>query len=58
MARIAVVDETMCVECGICTDVCPTGAINVNGKAKIDAEKCTGCGACVDECAQGAISLQ
>lgn len=58
MAQIAVVDETMCVECEICADVCPAGAITVNGKAKIDAEKCTGCGACVDECAQGAISLQ
>jgi len=58
MAQIAVVDETMCVECGICVDVCPADAISVNGKAEIDTEKCTGCGACVDECAQGAISLQ
>ena len=54
---VAVVDTEQCVECGICADVCPTGAISVNGKAEIDHKKCTGCGACVEECAQDAISL-
>jgi len=54
---VAVVDADQCVGCGLCTDVCPTDAISVNGKAEIDHKKCTGCGACVDECSQDAISL-
>jgi len=57
MSMIAVVDTDQCVGCALCVDVCPEGAISVNGKAEIDREKCTGCGTCVEECPQDAISL-
>ncbi|HNX48217.1 MAG TPA: 4Fe-4S binding protein [Methanomassiliicoccales archaeon] len=48
------VDE--CVGCGLCEDVCPSGAITVDDVAVIDAKKCTECGACIDECPNSAIS--
>ncbi|MGI5965244.1 MAG: DUF362 domain-containing protein [Candidatus Methanomethylophilaceae archaeon] len=50
------VDESKCVACGACADVCPEGAITVDDVAVIDAGKCVDCGACVDECPSDAIS--
>jgi ferredoxin len=54
---VAIVDEEECVSCGICTSVCPEGAITMNDIAVIDSLKCTGCGLCADECPSKAISL-
>jgi predicted Fe-Mo cluster-binding NifX family protein/ferredoxin len=54
---VALVDPDKCTGCGICVDVCPAGAIEVNKQAVVDAEACTGCAACVSECPNGAIIL-
>ncbi len=54
---VAVVDSGKCTGCGICADVCPAGAIEVNEHAVINAEACTGCAACVSECPNEAIIL-
>lgn len=53
---VAVVNESECVACGACVDVCPEGAITCDDIAVIDAGKCVDCGACVDECPSSAIS--
>lgn len=54
---VARVDAGKCKGCGICVNICPTGALTLNDIAAIDIHKCTGCGACVTECPFDAISL-
>jgi ferredoxin len=54
----AIVDDEECTGCGLCYEVCPVGAISVDGSAKIDAAKCTACLACVKQCPQGAIAVK
>ena len=53
----AIVNPEMCIGCGICQEICPTGSITVDGVAMIDQSHCIGCGHCVSECRKGAISL-
>ncbi len=55
---VAVVDPERCVGCGVCEEVCPTGAISVGQIAGVDRTKCTGCGRCVAECPRGALRLR
>jgi len=58
----AVVDLDKCTSCGVCAQVCPFGAIEVDVKAKTGARvttaACAGCGACAAECRFGAITIQ
>lgn len=52
------VDKDMCIGCGACEGVCPTGSIVVgdDGKAGVNEETCVDCGACVGTCPVSAIS--
>jgi pyruvate formate lyase activating enzyme len=44
-----------CTACGTCVEVCPTGALWLEGGAlKFDRTRCTACFACVDACPQEA----
>jgi len=48
--------EELCNYCGICAQVCPENAINVQeGQWVWDREKCFGCGKCVENCPEGAL---
>lgn len=50
------VNAGACLGCGYCEAVCPTGAIRVDGYAKIDAARCIGCASCAGRCPTGAIN--
>ena len=52
-----VIDESLCVSCGLCADACPADAISEGENAYlIDADLCTDCDLCTSECPSDAIS--
>jgi MinD superfamily P-loop ATPase len=55
-SRLAVLDGTKCVECGLCRDSCRFQAIN--DVFEVDSFLCEGCGMCVVVCPVEAISLK
>jgi ferredoxin len=55
---IAVINEEMCIGCGICADICREHAVVfMDANPKIKPDRCSGCGDCIDQCPNGAISL-
>lgn len=55
--REVAVDAAACTGCGACRDVCPDGAITMEGDAAaMDAARCLGCGQCLAVCPAGAIA--
>jgi heterodisulfide reductase subunit A len=57
----AVIDENLCVGCGLCVEMCPYGAPEVfdsdkGMKARIVEALCHGCGTCVAACPQKATT--
>ena len=58
-AITAVVNEDLCVGCGLCEEICPYGAPKIeNGKSKIREILCRGCGTCGAECPSQAITMR
>ncbi|MFC1874348.1 4Fe-4S binding protein, partial [Chloroflexota bacterium] len=59
-----VVDNELCVGCGICEERCYFDAVNRKRdnvgelKAVIDPELCMGCGSCVVGCPHGALDME
>lgn len=50
----------VCVQCGLCMDVCPTGALKRDGATDavvVDTELCSGCGACAKVCPYGVLRI-
>lgn len=48
--NISPVSNDNCKGCGLCVDLCPTGAISIDGKAVSDNELCILCSACIKGC--------
>jgi ferredoxin len=51
-----------CTGCPLCTGICSTGALRINGSGAekqllFTATRCSGCGLCVSFCKQAALSL-
>ncbi len=61
-AITSVVAEEICSSCGLCVDVCPYHAIEVDKANKIPAQineaSCAGCGTCAAECPIQAIGMR
>ncbi len=53
-------DDTKCIGCGRCTEVCPHAVFELEGGAVRIAEKdnCIECGACAKNCITQAICVQ
>ncbi|MFW9949048.1 MAG: indolepyruvate ferredoxin oxidoreductase subunit alpha [Candidatus Thorarchaeota archaeon] len=55
----AELDETKCIGCGNCIEICPMETIDMNNTiVKINLDKCIGCGVCVHHCPEKAIYLK
>jgi len=54
-SKIAIIDETKCVKCGLCREKCNFDAIT--SKLEVDAIACEGCGVCEMVCPVSAITL-
>jgi dihydroorotate dehydrogenase (fumarate) len=54
---IAVIDESKCVGCGRCTDICIFDGISYENKKAIVNQKCDGCGLCPYFCPAKAITM-
>lgn len=47
-----------CTSCGLCGEVCHTGAISLNGGSAQISDSCKGCGRCATVCPAEAITLR
>lgn len=54
-AQLAVKDESRCIECGLCYQVCRFEAVAAD--FSINRFKCEGCKLCVEKCPTGALQL-
>ncbi len=58
-----VIDETKCIHCGKCADICPLSVFFFRREERAVPEvrypdECWHCNACGLDCPQGAVSLQ
>jgi NAD-dependent dihydropyrimidine dehydrogenase PreA subunit len=60
LERDVVIDKDKCVDCGICTSICPTNALKLDKETyrlTIDYDECIVCGFCQDTCPVNAILI-
>ncbi|MBV5306943.1 MAG: 4Fe-4S binding protein [Desulfobulbaceae bacterium] len=53
-------DDEKCFQCGVCTGVCPVGALSLRRPdmaVLFDPDKCTGCSLCVPICPVRAMEI-
>ena len=53
-SKVAVIDENLCTECGLCGEACRFGAIT---DSRVDPISCEGCGVCEYVCPENAIQM-
>jgi len=53
-------NEKLCIHCGACTAICPTGALSIERPSMLVSfhpENCTACGLCVKACPPRAMEV-
>ena len=53
-------NEKKCIHCGICTAICPTGALYIERPSfeiKFDPQKCSACEYCISVCTTKALEI-
>lgn len=58
-SREILIDEEICVDCGLCTGVCPTEALNIHPETwrlNFTRSRCVVCEQCIPACPVQAIS--
>lgn len=53
-----IVDNELCIGCGVCEDSCAFGAIEVVDGLAVVGDACTLCGSCVDNCEVEALKIE
>ncbi len=58
--KVAIMDKTLCTECGMCKETCRFNAITMTEESgyAVNPARCEGCGACVFSCPQDALTLK
>ena len=58
--KVAVMDKTLCTECGTCEETCRFNAIALTEESgyAVNPARCEGCGVCVFTCPQEAVTLK
>ncbi len=51
------IDKEKCIQCGICDEKCPAGAIDLSSQT-IDTNACVLCFGCINNCLAGAINME
>lgn len=54
-------DEDSCIQCGVCTAMCPSDALHLrlsDRRVDYDMDRCTACGLCVRVCPVRAMRLE
>ncbi|MDI7275004.1 MAG: electron transfer flavoprotein subunit alpha [Anaerolineae bacterium] len=57
MSGLVILTE-QCTACGSCIDVCPFGALSLQGDTVAVSDQCNLCGACLDACPVEALRLE
>ncbi len=54
----SIIDEELCISCGVCVERCPVKALTLEDTATVDRDLCLGCGLCASVCSEDAISMK